>query len=120
LPGPTQGGSSPQSQLGPQPTTAVPHYVAPVPATAPTNQLAIVSLAAGVACYFILPVIGAVIAVITGHMARGQIRRTGESGNGLALIGLILGYVHLLIGLLIGLFVVLVVLGFLGFFASQH
>src|SRR5690242_19436852 len=97
--------------ISPQPSTVVPHYVAPVPANPPTNQLAIVSLAAGVACYFILPVIGAVIAISTGHMARGQIRRSGESGNGLALIGLILGYVHLLIGVLIGLFVVLVVFG---------
>ena len=109
-------------QLGPQPSTVVPHYAGqPVAANPPTNQLAIVSLVAGVACWFILPVIGALVAIITGHRARGQIRRTGESGGGLALAGLILGYVHLLIGVLIGLFVVLVLLGFLGIFAaSQH
>ena len=109
------------NQLGPQPSTVVPHYVAPETVDTPTNQLAIVSLAAGVASYFILPVIGAVVAIITGHMARGQIRRTGESGNGLALAGLILGYAHLLVGLLIVLFAVLLLFGVLGFFAaSQH
>jgi len=109
------------TQLGPRPATVVPHYAGPLAAAgAPTNQLAIVSLVAGVACYFILPVIGAVVAIITGHMARGQIRRTGESGNGLAVAGLILGYAHLLLGLLIGLFVVLVVLGFLGFIAASQ
>jgi len=108
-------------QLGPQPTTVVPHYAdASLTTSAPTNQLAIVSLVAGVASYFLFPVIGAVIAIITGHMARSQIRKTGESGNGLAVAGLILGYVHLALGLLIGLFVVVVVLGALGLVATQH
>ena len=64
--------------------------------------------------------IGALIAIITGHMARGQIRRTGETGNGLALAGLILGYVHLLLGVVILLFVVVVVFGFLGLAAVHH
>jgi len=108
-------------QLGPQPTTVVPHYAnASLAIGAPTNQLAIVSLVAGVASYFLFPVIGAVIAIITGHIARSQIRKTGESGNGLAMAGLILGYVHLALGLLIGLFAVVVVLGLLGFVAASH
>ena len=33
--------------------------------------------------------------VITGHMALGQIKQTGEQGRGLALAGTILGYVGL-------------------------
>jgi hypothetical protein len=33
-------------------------------------------------------------AIVTGHIARGQIRRTGEAGGGLALAGLIIGYVY--------------------------
>ena len=32
-------------------------------------------------------------AVVLGHMARGQIRRTGEQGAGMALAGLILGWI---------------------------
>jgi hypothetical protein len=35
-------------------------------------------------------------AVVMGHMARGQIRRTGEQGKGLALTGLILGWLVML------------------------
>ena len=35
---------------------------------------------------------GGLIAVITGHIARHQIKRTGEGGATLALIGLIAGY----------------------------
>ena len=44
-----------------------------------------------------------IIAVILGHVAHGQIRRTGERGSGLATAGLILGYlaVVIYIGLII-------------------
>ena len=112
--------------LGPQPSTTVPHYAPPMypgPAIGvapPTNQLAIVSLVAGIASYVMLPVIGAVVAVITGHMARSQIKRTGESGNGLALAGLIPGYVHLALGLIVLLVIVVVFFGILGLVATQH
>ncbi len=77
-----------------------------------TNTLAVVSLVAGIASFVIVPLIGAVVAVITGHMARSQIRRTGEQGGGLALAGLILGYVHLaLVVVALGI-VVLFLIGF--------
>jgi hypothetical protein len=36
---------------------------------------------------------GAVLAIVFGHIARSQIRRTGERGVGMALAGLIIGYV---------------------------
>jgi hypothetical protein len=32
-------------------------------------------------------------AVVCGHMARSQIRRTGEQGAGMALAGLIMGWI---------------------------
>lgn len=32
------------------------------------------------------------VAIICGHMAQSQIRRTGESGDSMAMAGLILGY----------------------------
>ena len=102
----------------------MPHYAPPQAmvgaAAPPTNQLAILSLVAGIASYVMLPVIGAVVAVITGHMARSQIKRTGEGGNGLAVAGLILGYVHLALGVLVLLIFVIVFLGFLGLVATQH
>jgi len=71
-------------------------------AVPPTNSLAIVSLVAGIAGYVIPhPFIAGIVAIITGHMARSQIRRTGEGGSGLALAGLILGYVHLALSILL-------------------
>lgn len=87
-------------------------YVAPPPAgyvaAPPTNSLAIVSLAAGILSWFLCPLVGGVVAVITGHIARGQIRRSGEAGDGLALVGLILGYAHLVVAALVALTYVLV------------
>jgi hypothetical protein len=84
----------------------------PYQPSAPTNVLAIVSFALGIASYVFLPLIGAIAAVVTGHMARGQIQRTGESGRGFALAGLILGYVHLaLVAIAIVIFVIILVVG---------
>jgi Domain of unknown function (DUF4190)/Domain of unknown function (DUF1707) len=60
----------------------------------PTNALAVAALACGIGQIF-LWFFGAVGAIICGHMARRQIRRTGESGAGMAMAGLVLGYVGL-------------------------
>jgi len=61
-----------------------------------TNSLAVTSLVLGILSYLLLPFVGAIGAVITGHMARSQIRMSGgtQEGDGMALAGLILGYVH--------------------------
>jgi hypothetical protein len=61
--------------------------------------LAIVSLVAGCAQLFFW-FVGAVAAIVTGHIARHQIRRTGEQGAGMALAGLILGYIGLVFSVL--------------------
>lgn len=42
--------------------------------------------------------------IFTGHMARAEIRRTGEEGATLALIGLIISYVHIVVSALIVIF----------------
>jgi hypothetical protein len=87
---------------------------------APMNTLAVVSVASGIASYFILPVIGGLVAIVAGHMARGQIRRTGERGGTLALVGLILGYLHFVVLLLVLIVVILIfVVAGAAFFTSQ-
>jgi hypothetical protein len=71
-----------------------PEYRA-VPAT---NALAIVSLVFGILSWCLLPFIGAIVAIICGHLARGEIRRApvgAVEGNGMAVAGLVLGYAHL-------------------------
>ena len=84
-----------------------------------TSTLAIVSLVFGILCWVGLPFIGALVAVICGHSARGEIRRAPPGtieGDGMALAGLILGWLHLAIVIAI-VFVVFVFLGGLAFFA---
>ena len=59
-----------------------------------TNQLAIASFVCGVG-QVVFWTLATIPAIILGHMARRQIRRTGEQGAGMALTGLILGWVGL-------------------------
>ncbi len=71
---------------------------------AKTNQLALASLGCGIAQFMFGPVV-AIPAIVFGHVALRQIKRTGEQGAGLALAGLILGWaaVILVIVLIVGL-----------------
>jgi hypothetical protein len=57
----------------------------------PTSGLAIGALICGIAEIFTLG-FAAIPAVILGHLARQNIRRTGEHGDGMAIAGLVLGY----------------------------
>lgn len=72
--------------------TAVP------PAAAKTNGLAIASFACGLAQLGFGP-LATIPAIVFGHMARHQIRRTGERGAGLALAGLMLGWAAVVLGI---------------------
>ena len=78
-----------QPNYGPQ--QPYPPYQGPYPPALPTNGLAIASLVCGVGTFVIG--LSFIPAIICGHIARRQIRQTGEQGGGLALAGLILGYV---------------------------
>ncbi|MEL6344438.1 MAG: DUF4190 domain-containing protein [Myxococcota bacterium] len=63
-----------------------------------TNSLAVASLILGILGLIgALPLIGSILAVVLGHMARGQIAADGrQTGEGLALGGLITGYLGIL------------------------
>jgi hypothetical protein len=74
------------------PGSRTPAPAAPPPAPPKNNALAIASLVCGVAQLMLWP-LAAIPAVVLGHVARRQIRRTGEHGAGLALAGLILGWI---------------------------
>ncbi len=84
-----------------------------------TSVLAIVSLVMGVLSWFFLPVLGPIVAIITGHMARGEIRRspTPLQGDGMAIAGLILGYLQLAL-LVLGIVVLILFFGGLAAVAS--
>ena len=59
-----------------------------------TSTLAVISLVAGILGWTLLPFLGSLGAIITGHMARSEIRRAAGTvdGNGLAIAGLVLGW----------------------------
>jgi hypothetical protein len=81
---------------GPMPmppnTSAVPVPPTFLPAAAPrTNGKAVGALLCGMLTAMTAG-LTAIPAVILGHSARAEIRRTGESGDGVAMAGLILGW----------------------------
>jgi hypothetical protein len=62
------------------------------------NRFAIASLACGIA-QFVFGPLATIPAIVLGHMARGQIKRTGERGAGLAILGLMLGWTAVILGM---------------------
>ncbi len=73
----------------------------------PTSNTAIISLIAGILGLSLFPIIGSIVAVITGQMARREIRESAGTlgGEGLATAGLVLGWVGIgltVLGLCIG------------------
>ena len=84
-----------------------------------TSPLAIVSLIAGILGWTLLPFLGSIGAIITGHMARGEIRRSNGSldGDGMAMVGLVLGWLSIILTIL-GILFIFLFLGGLAWFAS--
>jgi hypothetical protein len=62
----------------------------------PTSTLAIVSLVSGVLGFTFVPVIGTIVALITGYMARRETRSipARASGDGLATAGIMMGWIQ--------------------------
>jgi hypothetical protein len=67
----------------------------------PSSTLAIVSLVSGVLGFTFVPLIGGIVALITGYMARGETRSVPPraGGDGMATAGIIMGWIQ--IGLLV-------------------
>jgi hypothetical protein len=97
-----------QTPSGPPPPPH-PALVQAAQASPRYNPWAIVSVSFGASTVIGSWCFGGLVAVITGHIARHQIKRTGEAGANLALIGLIAGYAAIGLSLLF-------ILGYLAFF----
>ena len=71
-----------------------PSYYAP-----PNSTMSVVSLVAGILGWTVFPFLASIVAVVTGHMAKNEIRDSGGrvGGDGMATAGLILGYSSLVI-----------------------
>ena len=87
-----------------------------------TSTMAIISLVFGIICWVALPFVGAIVAVVCGHVARGEIKRAPPGsieGDGMAITGLILGYAHLAFFVL-AVMAVFMFFGGLAFLAHWH
>ena len=74
-----------------------------------TNGLAIAALVCGVVQFFGFWLLGTMPAIVLGHMARKQIRQRNEQGAGMALAGLILGYVGLALTVVVVIIIIVVI-----------
>jgi hypothetical protein len=70
------------------------------PPMATINNLAVASLACGLGQLAFGP-LATIPAIVLGHVARQQIKRTGERGAGLALAGLLLGWGAVVLGIVV-------------------
>ena len=63
----------------------------------PSSTLAIISLIAGILGFTFLPVVGTLVALITGYMARSETRSIPPraSGDGMATAGIIMGWIQI-------------------------
>ncbi|MBN2046970.1 MAG: DUF4190 domain-containing protein [Anaerolineaceae bacterium] len=89
-----------------------------------TSTWAILSLVCGLLSYSFMPVLAAILAIVFGHTAKSEIRRSPEQleGSGLATAGLILGYLQVGLIVVAACVIGLIVLGaisFAGIFANQ-
>ncbi|MCP4141953.1 MAG: DUF4190 domain-containing protein [Chloroflexi bacterium] len=73
-------------------------YQQQVPPSAPTNTMALTSMIAGIVGWTVAPLLGSLVAIITGHMAKKELKeRMGrESGDGMATAGLVMGYLQII------------------------
>jgi peptidyl-prolyl cis-trans isomerase B (cyclophilin B) len=97
------------AQPAPNPYAPAPQYAggqygAPAAPGSRYNVLAIVSL---VTAFFI-----SLVAIVTGHIALSQIKRTGENGRGLAIAGLVIGYCGLVAGIIAAIVWIIVAVNF--------
>jgi hypothetical protein len=74
-----------------------PAYFQPVPAGQRTNGMAIASLVLGIVWLWWL---GSILALIFGYIALGQIKKQHEGGRGIAIAGIVLGWVGVATGIL--------------------
>lgn len=101
----------------PPPPPPPPRY-APSP-TVQTSGLAIASLVSGIAGWTVLPLLGSILAIFLGYAARNEIRRDPDrlTGEGLAVTGLVLGWIMVgisVLGLCLGGLALCLFTGLLG------
>jgi hypothetical protein len=98
-PPPAPSGPLPQQQFPPAPG-AYPVY------QPPTNGMSVASLVLGIlGCIGLVWIISPILALVFGYVSKSQIDRSGgrQGGRGLAIAGIVLGWVGIGLGILMAL-----------------
>ncbi len=68
------------------------------PPVAPNSTMAMVSMISGIVGWTVAPLLGSLVAIITGHAAKREIKENmGQlGGDGMATAGLVMGYLQLI------------------------
>ena len=84
-----------------------------------TSTMAIISLVSGLLGWTLLPLIGSLVAIVTGHIARSEIRSSPREieGDGLAVAGLVMGYAMVAVAVATVIAIVVFLGGLAAFFA---
>lgn len=71
------------------------------PPAKPSSNMALASLILGILGWTVMPGIGSIAAIVTGHLAKGEIKNSmgALGGDGMATAGLALGYASIVLGL---------------------
>ena len=87
----------------------------------PTSTLAIVSLVSAILGFTFVPIIGTIVALVTGYMARSETRSipARASGDGLATAGIIMGWVQVALAVITVCCAIAYFVFVLGFFATS-
>lgn len=104
---PDSGGQSPYqpygapNPYGQSPYGQQPYGGSPYPAPTQTNGMAIASLVVSIVSITVCCGLTGIVGAILGHVARKQINERNESGGGMALAGIIVGWIGFAIALLV-------------------
>ena len=85
-----------------------------------TSILAILSTISGAASFFVVPLIGAIAALITGYMAKSEIKKSNGmiEGEGFATAGIVMGWINIGLSIMVCCLIILAVV-FMGAFSFQ-
>ena len=85
-----------------------------------TSILAILSTISGAASFFVVPFIGAIAALITGYMAKSEIKKSNGmvEGEGFATAGIVMGWINIGLSITVCCLIILAVV-FMGAFSFQ-
>lgn len=67
--------------------------------TLPSSTLALVSLISGILGFTFVPILGGIVALVTGYMARKETRSIPPtaSGDGMATAGIVMGWIQIVL-----------------------